>query len=76
LPDLFLTHAAAGVIPETRPGWHERHPCRQTSLACETKSDGKRIDALDAPIPRFRLCDSARKPDEQNQKSSSPLTPT
>jgi hypothetical protein len=27
-----------------------RRPGRQTSLACETKSDGKRIDALDAPL--------------------------
>jgi len=27
-----------------------RRPGRQTSLACETKSDGKRINALDAPL--------------------------
>jgi hypothetical protein len=62
--------AATGEFPEDRRGCRERQPCRQTSLACETKSDGKRIDALDAPIPRFRQRHSARKPDEENQKSS------
>jgi hypothetical protein len=33
-----------------------RHPGRHTSLACETKSDGKRINALDAPLNSRRRC--------------------
>jgi hypothetical protein len=49
-----------------------RRPGRQTSLACETKSDGKRINALDAPLNSTppRRPEGPRSPDEQNQKSS------